>query len=76
MGTHERNPIPLCSAVISSNDASTQQQRKARFAEQKLNLMEGATANRMSGVTSQEEGNLPNNERPLLERKMLFDQLI
>ena len=42
VGTHERNPIPLCSAVISSYDASTQEQRKAYFAEQKLNLMEGA----------------------------------
>lgn len=59
-GNHERNPTPLCSAVISSTDASTQEQRKAYFAEQKHNLMEGATANRMSGVTSSEEGNLLN----------------
>lgn len=60
VGTHERNLIPLCSAVISSNDASTEEHRKAYFAEQKLNLMEGATVNRMSGVTSQEEGNILN----------------
>ena len=59
-GNQERNPTPLCSAVISSTDASAQEQRKAYFTEEKHNLMEGATANRMSGVTSSEEGNLLN----------------
>lgn len=45
--------------------------KKANFAQQKLKQMEGATENRMSGVTSQEEGNLT-NKRAAFSRKLMF----
>lgn len=41
--TNERNSSPLCRAVISCNNASTQEHRVAYFAEQKHKLMKRAT---------------------------------
>lgn len=60
-GSHEWNLIPLCRAVISSNDALTQEQTQACSVEQKRNAVEGAAVNRICGVTSKEEGNLLNS---------------
>lgn len=47
--------------------------KKAHFAEQKLKQMEGATENRMSGVTSQEEGNLANKRATFSRKLRSFD---
>lgn len=50
-GSHERNLTPLCSAVISSNDASTQEQKEVFYSvEQKQNAME-----RRGGCRKQDE---------------------
>lgn len=57
-GNPGEKPDSFCSAFISNDDASVQEQRRGYFAEQKLDMTEGARVNRISGVISPEEGNL------------------